>query len=73
MRAPLMTVIRVAKEVAYGVDTMSAVYHGRRPAAPPYPKVAVHTVPFPGTEQAMAPQPQPQHVPKSKAIAGPGR
>jgi hypothetical protein len=45
MRAQLATLIRVCREVAYGIDSMSAVYHGRRPSVPPYPPPSVFSVP----------------------------
>ncbi|AXK33592.1 hypothetical protein DVA86_13960 [Streptomyces armeniacus] len=58
MRAPLMSVIRVCREVAYGIDTMNAITHGKRPSAPPY---AVHPgarVQFPDAAQAREPMPE---------------
>jgi hypothetical protein len=37
--------------VAYGIDSMSAVYHGRTPSVPPYPPPSVFSIP---EEEALA-------------------
>ncbi|OEU94781.1 hypothetical protein [Streptomyces oceani] len=68
MRAPFYNVLRVCKEVAYGVNTMSAIRHGQRPSPPPYLPPSLLdsvTVPAPdsvGTRQLVtrttAPQPE---------------
>lgn len=36
MRASWSTMLRVCREVAYGIDAMSAIRHGRKPGVPPY-------------------------------------
>lgn len=36
MRASWTTMLRVCREVAYGIDSMSAIQHGRKPGVPPY-------------------------------------
>jgi hypothetical protein len=41
MHASLRTLVRVAREVAYGVDSLHALMHGTRPAVPPYPPPSV--------------------------------
>jgi hypothetical protein len=37
MRASWTTVLRLCREVAYGIDSVTAVRHGRPPGVPPYP------------------------------------
>ncbi|MGW7354834.1 hypothetical protein [Streptomyces sp. NPDC054784] len=56
MRAPLMSVIRVCREVAYGIDTMHAITHGKRPSAPPYAVPRRGAVTFPTAEEAREPR-----------------
>lgn len=36
MRASWSTMLRVCREVAYGIDSMTAIRHGRQPGVPPY-------------------------------------
>lgn len=45
MRAPWTTVIRVCREVAYGIDAMSALTHGKQPSVPPYLPPSVFSAP----------------------------
>jgi hypothetical protein len=36
MRASWTSMLRVCREVAYGIDSMTAIRHGRQPGVPPY-------------------------------------
>jgi len=45
MRAPLSSLIRVLREIAYGIDSMHALMHGSQPAVPPYPPPSLFNVP----------------------------
>ncbi|MFR9676051.1 hypothetical protein [Streptomyces sp. TR02-1] len=36
MRASWTHMLRFCREVAYGIDSMSALRHGRQPGVPPY-------------------------------------
>ncbi|MCF6524993.1 hypothetical protein [Streptomyces sp. JJ36] len=43
MRAPWYGMLRVCREVAYGIGAMSAVMRGQQPGVPPYPPPSVFT------------------------------
>jgi hypothetical protein len=45
VRAVWSTVVRVCREVAFGVDALNAVRHGRRPSVPPYLPPSLFSVP----------------------------
>lgn len=55
MRASWTTMVRVCREVAYGIDSMNAVWHGKRPSAPPYLSPSARNIPMsPPTSQSGA-------------------
>lgn len=45
MRVSWTYIIRVCREVAYGIDSVSAIRHGQRPAVPPYPPPSLFSAP----------------------------
>lgn len=45
MRASWSAVLRMCREVAYGIDSATAIRHGRQPGVPPYPPPSLFSVP----------------------------
>ncbi|EST38964.1 hypothetical protein N566_04595 [Streptomycetaceae bacterium MP113-05] len=45
MRASWTTMLRLCREVAYGIDSMTAVRHGSQPGVPPYPPPSLFSSP----------------------------
>jgi hypothetical protein len=66
MRASWTTVLRLCREVAYGIDAVTAVRHGRPPGVPPYPPPSLFAVPSaaPSAVPVRAPLPR-QRPPRS--------
>lgn len=51
MRASWTALLRVCREVAYGINAITVIRHGKQPGVPPYPPPSVFStpsVPLPG-------------------------
>ncbi|MDT0381763.1 hypothetical protein RM572_23670 [Streptomyces sp. DSM 42041] len=59
MRASWTTVVRLCREVAYGIDAVTAVRHGRQPGVPPYPPPSLFSAPSDVPARVPLPQPRP--------------